>query len=502
MFTDIKRIIQSDRRLQLILMGGILIQLITAITAIGYSSADQHFQIIEFSLFQQGLDNGAKYVWEINHFVRPTLQVYLFTGYNKLCNAIGFTDPYAQLTVLRVILGLLMYTVFNLMAFHYFRNGPRKILVYVLLLMNFTWVLPYTRTLFCSEMMSSVAFFGTLLWYDAKKDKQPGFLFLLLIGFLFSLAFYFRFQIGFAMAGVGIWLLFFEKKYKHLLPIAIGFGVGFVLNVYLDYLFYKEWVLTPYTYFYTNIFDKRAAGFGESSFVRYIGLILGVMPAPLFCLVFFYYAIKSSVKLYRNPIYLGTVLFVIAHSMVGHKEERFIFPIFNVLPLIIGWTLPDLEYFYQHTRQWVRNFMKGLLWFTIVLNCFALVMMAFVPYGQTVQFSHLLKKKFDGQPVTVYSLGQHPFETPSASPQVFYKNGAPNITIRKFKDPDSIRVLTQKDTYFVSTYNEIIKHQALVDSMGFKPVMHSSDFLWGLNEFLHSKKMNSINEIWVLYKKE
>jgi GPI mannosyltransferase 3 len=74
-------------------------------------------------------------------------------------NAIGITDPYTQLTILRLILGLLMFAVFNLLAFHYFGNAPRKTLLFVLLLMNFTWVLPYTRTLFCAEMMSSLFFF-------------------------------------------------------------------------------------------------------------------------------------------------------------------------------------------------------------------------------------------------------------------------------------------------------------------------------------------------------
>ncbi len=37
--------------------------------------------------------------------------------------------------------------------------------------------------------------------------------------------------------------------------------------------------------------------------------------------------------------------------------------------------------------------------------------------------------------------------------------------------------------------------------MGLQPVMHSSDLLWGVNELLHAKNVNTINEIWVLYKK-
>ena len=191
MFTAVKQLIKSDTKIQWILFGGLFIQLITAFTAIGTSSADQHFQIIEFSLHQLGQPSGATYVWEIDNFVRPTIQVYLFSGFHLALNYIGIDDPYTQLTILRILLGVIMFVVFNLLALHYFRNEAKRILIYVLLLMNFSWVLPYTRTLYCSEMVSSLFFFGTLLLYDIKKDRAPGFLFLGLIGFLLSLAFYF-----------------------------------------------------------------------------------------------------------------------------------------------------------------------------------------------------------------------------------------------------------------------------------------------------------------------
>ena len=142
MFKQVFRLIQSDTKIKWLLFGGFFIQLITALTAIGTSSADQHFQIIEFSLHQLGQPSGATYVWEINNFVRPTIQVYLFSGFHLALNYIGIADPYTQLTILRILLGTTMFVVFNLMAFHYFRNGARRILIYVMLLKNFSWVLP------------------------------------------------------------------------------------------------------------------------------------------------------------------------------------------------------------------------------------------------------------------------------------------------------------------------------------------------------------------------
>jgi hypothetical protein len=41
-----------------------------------------------------------------------------------------------------------------------------------------------------------------------------------------------------------------------------------------------------------------------------------------------------------------------------------------------------------------------------------------------------------------------------------------------------------------------------LEKSGYRPVCYSSELLWGINEFLHSKDLSTINDIWVLYKKE
>jgi len=502
LFTLIKKIISEDARVKWLLFAGLIIQIITSITAVGASSADQHFQIIEFSLNQLGQPSGAPYVWEYDHFVRGTIQVYLFSGYHLVLNAIGITDPYTQLTILRLILGLLMFAVFNLLAFHYFGNGNRETLLFVLLLMNFSWVLPYTRTLFCAEMMCSLFFFGTLLLYEVKKEKWKRFWFPLVIGFLFSLAFYFRLQIATALLGFGVWLLFFEKRYKHILPIALGFGIGLLVNVLLDYGYYNIWIFTPYEYFKVNIIEGRATQFGTSSFWRYIGFIIFAAPAPLFSIVLFYYGIKTFFKKYSNPIFLSTLIFIIVHSMIGHKEERFMFPVLNVFPLIYGWSLPAVQQFYENAKQWIRAFFRFLAWFTIILNSLLLLAITFVPYSQTIRFSEKLKNKFHNQPVNLFTLGQTPFQTPSRNPMVFYKNGAPEINIKRLSTIDSVMMFNNEIEYLATTFNEIKDKRKTIDSLGYKPVMYSSDLLWAVNEMLNRKKINTINEIWVLYKKK
>ncbi len=502
MFKEIKKIIQEDRKLQLILLFGLIVQVITSITAIGFSNFDQHFSVVEFSSYQLGHENAASYAFELGAKIRPTLQVYLFSAFYNCCVGIGITDPYTQLTILRIIIGLLMFAVFNWIALFYFRNGERKILYYVLLMLNLTWIFPYTRTLYNSEMMSGLFFFWGLYLYDSRRNKHPSFLFLVLVGFTLSLSFYFRFQMGLAIAGLGIWFILFDKNFLRLVPLALGFIIGAAINIFLDYKFYHEFVISAYRYFQWNVVEGKSSEFGTSSFLKYIGLLLAVLVTPPFSVILFYYGLKTYFKKYNHPIFLPVLLFIIGHCLIAHKEERFLYPIFSALPLIVGFSLPDLISFYGSCRKWVRSLLKTLLIISVVLNTILLILFTSIPYSQTIYFSKILKNKFEGQPATVYCLIRTPFETMSSIPIVFYRKSAPNLELKRIKDIDSVRNLAGQQIFIATTYNESKQKRAMLDSLGYKPVMYSSNLLWNINEFLNSKKINTINDIWVLYEKE
>ncbi|HET6994842.1 MAG TPA: hypothetical protein VFI06_07660 [Chitinophagaceae bacterium] len=501
MLAEIKKLIQKDRKLQLILAGGLIIQLVTCVTATGFYHPDQHFSIIEFSSWQLGKESGVSYVWEFTHFVRPSLQIYLFSGYYKLCSFLTINDPYTQLTLLRILLGLAMFVLFNLLSIFYFKNQNPKILYSVLLILDFSWMLPYTRTLFCSEIVSSLFFFGALFLYEAKKHR-PGWLYPALTGFLLGLAFFFRFQVGFCIAGFGLWLLFIEKQYRQIFPLVVGFLLATGLNVYMDSRFYGEWIFIPSEYFSANITQGRASQFGTSSFLRYISLLIAVITAPPFSLVLFYYGCKAIFKKYRQPVVLAVFLFIFFHCLVGHKEERFLFPIFNALPIVVGFGLPYLFDYYQKCKRWIAMLFRIALIITIVLNTAVLILFASIPYSQSVHFTSQLKNRFAGQPATIYYLYRSPYTTPGGSPYVFYKNGAENLQLQKITNIDTVRNLSSNGIFLAVTYNDLKEGRSVLDSLGYKPVIYSSKLLWNINEFLHSKKINTINDIWVLYKKD
>lgn len=496
MKTDLRLLI-NDSRLRWLLLFSLFIQLIFCITQVGFLHPDQHFQLIEFSSWQLGEPSGATSVWELKSHIRPTLQVYLFSGFVKLCRLFQVYDSYLQLIILRLLFGVLGFVVFNAIGIYYFKADKQHLFI-VLLLINLSWSLPYIRTLYSSEIASSIVFFGAILLYEVKKSKLP---YVLLVGFLFSLAFFFRFQMAFGLVGFGLWLLFIEKKYSHIVPLAIGFGVGLGINIILDYYFYHQLVFTPYNYFHVNITQGKAAEFGTSSFIWYILMLALVIGTPPLSFFLFYYSVKGALKQYRQPLVFAVVFFVIGHCLVAHKEERFMFPVLNVLPVIAGWGLHEFISYYRQAGKGIRYTLKGITYFSVALNILVLALFLILnPYYQTIEFSRKLVSMFKNSNPTIYCLARTPFETENSLPLTFYRRSAPNINLVEFHDADSARYL--KNAWLVTTYNDSKDKLSFLDSLGFKPQLYSSAALWKTNECLHQKKINTINEIWVLYKKE
>ncbi len=515
---------RKDSRLRLILFVALVVQVIVCITAIGIYHPDQYFQIIEFSSWQLHRPSAAGHVWEFAAHLRPTLQIYLFSAYYALCSGVGIVDPYGQLELLRLLFGLALFVFFNGLAVWYFRQGDKRVLYGVLLLLNFTWILPYTRTLYSSEMLSSVLFFGAVFLYE-KGSRKPGGLpsqrapssspmekgsadrpalwVPLAAGFLMSLAFYTRFQMGFAIVGFLIWMVWPGKALRRLAPLGAGFLAGVLLNTGLDCGFYHQWVCTPYTYFHVNIIEGKAASMGTSSFLVYVAVLIAVALTPPLSIFLLFAGFRTALlKKLDRPIVLSIVFFIVGHCLVAHKEERFLFPILNVLPIIIGWGLPGLVGWTRRQRNGVRKGITGMAWFSVGLNLVLLAVILVTPYSQAIYFTWQLKKTFKGQPATIYALGHTPFETEERLPLVFYKSGVSNLRWERLPVNDSLSAIGAKAIYVSTTYNQLGARPQYLDSLGYEAVLYSSHMLWGINELLSSMKVNTINDIWVLYKKK
>lgn len=499
---QIRIILNRNPRIKYIVWLGFLVQLITSITALGFFHPDQHFQIIEFSSHQLKLSNATSYVWELQTGIRSSIQVYLFSGFVTVCKWIGVANAFTQLTILRIITGSLYWLMINLIGFWYFKRYDSKVLFWVLAAINFSWFLPYSRTLFSSETMGAVLFFAALFLYQRREHHNTfNTKSLIWIGFLFCLSFFFRFQMAFALVGFGLYVLL-VKQYKNILPIVAGFVLGLILNVLLDYGFYGKVLFTPYLYFKWNIVEGKAASFGEENFAYYIAVLLALITiAPLSIILFLQYLKISFVK-FRNPLILSVLLFIIGHCVVSHKEERFLFPITDMMPVVLGYAVPALVAVYYSKKAILKYSFRSIFWLSITLNMLLLVLFMFIPYAQTLSFANKLNGKLYKTPPAITCIERTPLETESLAPYIFYQSSFKNVSFKKVSTIDSLKQTPVQPKFLAATYNHVKENFKWIDSCGYTPVEYSSSLLWNLNKYLQSKNLNTVNDIWVLYQKK
>ena len=173
------------------------------------------------------------------------------------------------------------------------------------------------------------------------------------------------------------------------------------------------------------------------------------------------------------------------------------------MPIILALGMEDFISYYQRCKKWIKLFFRILIGFSLVLNAALLFLFVITPYSQSVHFTKKLYDKFESKniPVKIYCYQRTPFETPAKSPLIFYKRAFKDAEIIRVNDRDSLKLITGENAYIATTFDKIKKDHHLIDSLHLKPQLYSSTILWGINEFLNTRKVNTINDIWVLYKK-
>lgn len=315
----------------------------TAICSAGFHHPDEHFQILEPLGWKLGFYGPGDLAWEFTEQIRPGLQVFLGWAIAKTMLWLEIYEPFMLTAVLRQLSGILSWCL--LVAFYrkwkleFTEEQNRKaLLVFTCLL----WFMPYLSVRYSSENWGALFFFSGLYCLLFKNQQGRNY-WLFTGGLLMGLSFYFRFQMAFAIVGFLGWAVL-GKKYKVSEYCVVAFGglLGAGAGTLADYWLYNQWVFTPYNYYYQNIVEGKAAGFGTHPAWFYITAFIGnaVPPISLLLLVLLVTGIRKNL---RNPYVIIFLTFLMAHSVVGHKEMRFMFPMVFVLPVLCAYGWSALE---------------------------------------------------------------------------------------------------------------------------------------------------------------
>ncbi len=496
-----------DKTTRIILFAGFALQIITALNVVGYFHPDQHFSIVEFATYKMGITPEELLAWEFPNQVRPTIQVYLFLGFYKLMQFLHLDYAYTSDLILRIIVSSTGFVLYNYIIIRQFKDDSKSTLYIILGIANFSWFLPYVNTLFSSEIMGGMVYFSGILLYQRFKSNSLTIFRALVVGFIFSLSFYFRFQMGFALLGFGVWILFYEKAtFSTILAIGGGFMLGVILNTTIDSYFYGQFAFTPYTYFYVNIIDGRASATGTNSFIYYVLLLAIMCTAPLLSLIFLYYIFRGFFKKFGDAYSLSVIAFLFLHFIIPHKEDRFMFPVVGILPVILGYGIRSYTNKLP-AKIWKNSYsllFKFIVWTSVILNVVLLYIMLTTPISQSIYFTKKLNETFnDGKNVKVVFFDRTPYETPGLRNVHTYYLHSKNKNIEIIiTDPSEFKKMIahpDANTYFSAAYGQEIDNEKIYN-MGCQPVMVSSNAAFKLNQWLKKYNSDIVLDIWVLYK--
>lgn len=407
---------------------GVAIVLITAWFSVGYHHPDEHYQILEFAKYKLGESRASDLPWEFREQMRPGLQPFIAYCVIQASRFVGISDPFTQAILLRMLAGLLALWVYWRWSYaepQFFRDSG-----YLLrLCLVFFWMFPYLDVRFTSENLSGISFFaGLLLIYPAPERQAPWRL--MAGGFLLCLSFFFRYQIAFAAVGLGLWLLMEEKVSRRTwFYLIAGALLAFIPGLATDRWLYGEWVFAPYKYFEQNILEDKAAGFGVSPWWAYL-IDLPVTLLPPMSLLLIVFLIVGIGKRPRHVFVWCLLPFLLFHSVIEHKETRFLFPmIFPIFYLAVyGW----LEYRHGRTLSpWARIGLK----FVLIINVLALAYRSVYPANDLFVYPRFMRAYSAEHPEAVIYEERPQAGTGQRLEPLFYQSPWMKISyVDKFED--------------------------------------------------------------------
>ena len=488
---------QIDKKIKILLALAFIVQMLTAWHTYFFHS-DEYFQIIELASYKLGLSPVKILTWEFHEQIRPTIQPYIFIGIYKLFTAIGITSRFFIFSMTHVLVGILGFVLCNYLIIKKF--SQEKYLFLLLILTNFLGLMPFLRCSFSAEAMGGLFLLLSILILEKGLKENEHWGWCLLAGFIMALSFYFRFQVAFCFVGLGIWwIINYPKTIKKMLVTKAGFLLGIGLNMYLDVSFYGKFCFTPYNYFYANIVEGKAASFGTSPWWYYIA-ILAALTVPLLSLFLFGLFAKSLAN-YKNPYAMAMFFFVVGHSLVGHKEERFVFPVMFFIVYLAAEAYRSsvgTQLFIKNlwTNRYFGWFIKGGVGFSVVINVLFVILLAIEPYKQPVKFIKRINEEFKEPQQEIICYKQSPSTTESNLEYHFLSENKLKFTVYKDKQL-FLAALSKQPTYYAIKYEDAMS-DSLQNLVQNRNGIVSSTWIWAFTNWLGGNYHIYIPDIWLL----
>ena len=418
-----------------------------AIIAFWYWHVDEHYQIFEFASYKLGFTPSENLAWEFHSKIRSGIMPIAAFGVAKIFISIKLFNPFIVEAIFRLLsAALFLFSYFRLLNFFDIKDDSRFYLICI-----FFWILPIIMVRYSSESIAGSLFWLGFTQFDFRKSKKPVSQ-NLIIGLLWGLSFYVRIQMGILIGICFVWTFFFQrKKTLDFFFILVGFLFASLIELSASYWLYDQIVWSPYNYFIENIVFGKASSFGVEPWYYYFSEISKNLIYPLGILVWVG-CISYSWQNKQSIFVWMFWSFLVLHSIIGHKEYRFMFPIFAIF---IPMGMLGLKQLLEHNSQ-SKRCLKFIWYFNLILLPSAFMIHSFKPLNHLAIYPYTVNNR------TLLYMGTDPFALGERFPQVksyFWK--FPTCRIIPIENQDSIEgkpkiVLTSTSKGDSFVFNKIV----------------------------------------------
>ena len=133
-------------------------------------------------------------------------------------------------------------------------------------------------------------------------------------------------------------------------------GLSFVIALctVLDSFYYQTVVFAPYNYLKVNIIDKVSSLYGTEPWYYYLKIMFEA-PSLIIGFMIVFSIVYLLITDYKNIILWCIFPFLVVHSIIPHKELRFLFPLVNFIPILLIWTYERVSKYRKIKNHFVLN---------------------------------------------------------------------------------------------------------------------------------------------------
>ena len=371
------------------LTAAILIYVLASWFSMGHYHDDEYAQILNFATSKIGLDMQSDLMWEFEAGVRSGFQPYMAYLIAKGTSLIGIESPFILSFIYRLISAAI-----SLFATIVFINAIAKdissktVFKWAAFFLLFSWIMIFTNVRFSSEGWATSFFLlGFALYVYPTPATTTRYL---MVGLCLGLAFLARYQVGFMLLGLGLWMIFIRRiSLKQLFYMLLAGIFVLVIGAGFDWWLYGKPTLSSWQYFKWHYDGLTSASGGISKLVHepwwfYIHYSAFQLIPPLTILLPVA-VIAFWVLFPTNPITWLTIPFIFFHTYFGHKEMRYLFPLLPFAPVMFAMVCIELnQRFKLMELKFIKYPWQLIFGISVFLNLILVLLVLSLPASKEV----------------------------------------------------------------------------------------------------------------------